>query len=96
MPMPCQAYFTTGSSILAAGLLAVLGVGSLAAAVQPDPHEGPAVSAHPGWTNSLKSTGRPGPELHLAENGQALYRIVVRAGADGPERLAADWEEGES
>ena len=49
-----------------------------------------AVSVHSGWTHSLRPTGRPGPELHLAENGKALYRIVVPAEAEGEEKLAAE------
>ena len=49
-----------------------------------------AVPVHSGWTNSLRPTGRSGPELHLAENGKALYRIVMPAGAAGEERLAAE------
>ena len=48
------------------------------------------VSVHPEWTNTLRPTGEPGPELHLAEEGEALYRIVMPAGPEDREKLAAE------
>ena len=74
MPMQRKSSITTGSSLLVAAALAVLGVWCLAAAARPNAK---AASAPPRWTNSLKPTGKPGPELHLAEKGKALYRILV-------------------
>ena len=47
-------------------------------------------SVHADWASALKPEGVPGPELHLAENGEALYRIVMPAGAEGDEKLAAE------
>ncbi len=36
-----------------------------------------AIESHPGWVNSLKPTGAPGPELTLAVDGATDYVILV-------------------
>ncbi len=48
-----------------------------------------AVPAHPAWENSLKPSGTPGPEITLAENGQALYRIVLPGEPTSQEQKSA-------
>ena len=49
-----------------------------------------ATVVHPEWVNTLQPSGRPGRELHLAEGGEALYRIVAPSGAAAEEKLAAE------
>ncbi len=91
--MQRQSSFRLGSFLLAI-VMSLHGNRSLATAAlestQPASPEAAACPANAQWINSLKPNGEAGPELLLAENGKALYRIVVRAGADGQERLAAD------
>ena len=77
MPMNHTSLFASAALLLLAGLI-----------VFADRAEADAAEGR--WTNSLKPAGRPGPELHLAAGGKALYRIVMPAGAAGKEKLAAE------
>ena len=86
--MPYDRYVSTGAAAFVAGLVA-LATCTLAGAAGPDAT--PAADAvHPQWRNTLRPAGTPGLELHLAENGAAPYRIVLPAGAEGSEKLAAE------
>ena len=43
----------------------------------------------PSWRKAVAPRGVPGPELTLAADGRALYTILMPAGAEGDEKLAA-------
>ena len=48
-----------------------------------------AVEPHPGWVNTLRPRGAPGPELTLAREGKTDYVILLPAEPTGQDRKAA-------